>query len=578
MESGLKVNYGQYSDKGAKPINQDFHGLILPAEPELGLKGIAIALADGFGSSEVSQVASETAVRTFLQDYYCTADTWPTYKAGERVLSAINGWLFSQTNQSPYRHNRKRGYLCTISALVIKHRKAHLFHVGDSRIYRINSEGIEQLTRDHHTRKSGRSYLNRALGGAPGIEIDYQAINLNVGDILVLATDGAYSKLTAEFIEETITDNADNLDRAAELIATVAIHRGCNDNVTVQAIQILDLPRTSELKIASEKESLPLPAPLSPGDQIDHYQVTELLSDSPRSLVYKVQDIRTQESMVLKIPAPSIRNNYLYLEHFLVEDWIAQRINSAYVSKPIPLNEEQTQMYHLFEYTEGTRLDEWLRQRQRTEMEQVISVIEQLAKGLAAFHRLDMLHRGIRPENVVLDGHGHASIVDFGSACIPGLNDLGSTNDESLDLSSPFTAPECLIGQTASYQSDQYSLAVLAYFMLTGRFPYGTQLQKYDNLADMRLVEYQSVRSPASEIPIWLDPVLKKATHVDPGRRYKDVLEFVEELRGNPIKTAVDAPESSAPESLQSSAYVWKLVAAAEMVIIVALASWSAFS
>ncbi|MEX0607340.1 MAG: bifunctional protein-serine/threonine kinase/phosphatase, partial [Halofilum sp. (in: g-proteobacteria)] len=67
---------GQCSDQGRKPVNQDFHGLYVPDGPQRGSKGIAIALADGIGSSEVSQIASETAVRSFLEDYFCTSDAW----------------------------------------------------------------------------------------------------------------------------------------------------------------------------------------------------------------------------------------------------------------------------------------------------------------------------------------------------------------------------------------------------------------------------------------------------------------------------------------------------------------------
>ncbi len=78
MPSHLKVSIGQHSDRGRKEVNQDFHGACLPVEPQLSAKGIAIALADGISSSEVSQIASETAVTGFLHDYFCTP------KAGRR--------------------------------------------------------------------------------------------------------------------------------------------------------------------------------------------------------------------------------------------------------------------------------------------------------------------------------------------------------------------------------------------------------------------------------------------------------------------------------------------------------------
>ena len=105
MPSQLKISVGQYSDKGRKESNQDFHGAYLPLEPQLSLKGVAIALADGISSSEVSHIASESAVSGFLEDYYCTSETWSVKKSAQRVLMATNSWLYSQTRRSQYRYD-----------------------------------------------------------------------------------------------------------------------------------------------------------------------------------------------------------------------------------------------------------------------------------------------------------------------------------------------------------------------------------------------------------------------------------------------------------------------------------------
>ena len=74
MKHQLKVSTSQYSDKGRKETNQDFHGVVIPEEPQLSSKGIAIALADGISSSDIGHIASESAVTGFLEDYYCTSD------------------------------------------------------------------------------------------------------------------------------------------------------------------------------------------------------------------------------------------------------------------------------------------------------------------------------------------------------------------------------------------------------------------------------------------------------------------------------------------------------------------------
>ena len=108
MERCLKVTVGQCSDKGIKDLNQDFHGVAIPQEPQLSSKGIVIALADGISSSTVSQIASAAAINGFLSDYYCTSETWSVKQSAQRVLYATNSWLHSQTRQSQYRYDKDK--------------------------------------------------------------------------------------------------------------------------------------------------------------------------------------------------------------------------------------------------------------------------------------------------------------------------------------------------------------------------------------------------------------------------------------------------------------------------------------
>src|SRR3954464_9903691 len=235
MARGLRISLGQSSDRGAKEVKQDFHGFLIPDQPLLGGKGIAVALADGISSSNVSQEASESAVKSFLTDYYCTSESWSVKTSAERVIAATNSWLHAQTRRSDYRYEKDKGYVCTLSAMVIKGTTAHIFHVGDSRIYRLAGKALEQLTNDHRVAiSSQQNYLSRALGFNPEIEIDYQPLQIDKGDIFLLATDGAYEYASARFIADAIQGSADDLDRAAGAIVAEAHRRGSQDNLTVQ--------------------------------------------------------------------------------------------------------------------------------------------------------------------------------------------------------------------------------------------------------------------------------------------------------------------------------------------------------
>src|SRR6266496_6817403 len=227
MARELKISVGQHSDKGRKETNQDFHGVLIPAEPLLSLKGIAVVLADGISSSSVSRVASESAVKGFLTDYYCTSESWSVRTSAQRVLEATNSWLHSQTRRSQYSYDRDRGYVCTLSAMVLKSTTGHIFHVGDSRIYRLSGNSLEQLTNDHRVViSSEQSYLGRALGVNPQIEIDYQMLRVEKGDTFLLVTDGIYEHLGRRQIAKAIKDGSSDLDQAAKTIVEMAYELG----------------------------------------------------------------------------------------------------------------------------------------------------------------------------------------------------------------------------------------------------------------------------------------------------------------------------------------------------------------
>src|SRR3954464_12000650 len=235
MSRGLQISVGQCSDKGRKEINQDFHGVLIPDEPLLSTKGIAVAVADGISSSNVSQEASESAIKSFLTDYYCTSESWSVKTSAQRVIAATNSWLHAQTRRSDYRYEKDKGYVCTLSAMVLKGATAHIFHVGDSRIYRLAGKALEQLTNDHRVAiSSQQNYLSRALGFNPDIEIDYQSLPIDEGDVFLLATDGAYEYASARFVSDAVRSCANDLDEAAGAIVAEAHRRGSQDNLTVQ--------------------------------------------------------------------------------------------------------------------------------------------------------------------------------------------------------------------------------------------------------------------------------------------------------------------------------------------------------
>ena len=570
MSRELKISVGQHSDKGRKETNQDFHGALIPEEPLLGMKGVAIALADGISSSNVSQIASESAVKSFLTDYYCTSESWSVKTSVQRVLAATNSWLNAQTRRSQYFYDKDKGYVCTFSAIVIKSTTAHLFHIGDSRIYRVSGNALEQLTEDHRvTVSSEQSYLSRALGINPQIEIDYRAIQAETGDIFVLATDGVYEHVTSRFVTSAITDNIDDLDKAASIIVREAYAHGSADNLTIQIVRIDALPSGKASELLGNAIELPPPPLLEAREIFDGYRIVRELHGSSRSHIYLAVDIESGEQVALKIPSIDLRSDAAYLRRFVMEEWAARRIDSPHVLKPRLHARKRNFLYVVMEFVEGQTLTQWMIDNPKPEIEKVRDIVEQTARGLNAFHRKEMLHQDLRPDNIMIDATGTVKIIDFGSTKVAGVVEASRpAAREDILGTQQYTAPEYFIGESGSRSSDLFSLGVITYQMLTGNLPYGAQIARARTRAQYKKIKYTPALDDKREIPVWIDSALKKAVHPDPYKRHDELSEFVFDLRHpNPNYASAD----TAPLIERNPLVFWKLVCLSMVGVLVVL-------
>jgi serine/threonine protein phosphatase PrpC/predicted Ser/Thr protein kinase len=532
MPRALKISVGQFSDKGAKETNQDFHGVLIPDEPLLSLKGISIALADGISTSKVSRIAAESAVKGFFTDYYCTSESWSVRTSAQRVLEATNSWLHAQT-RSQYAYDRDRGYVCTLSALVIKSTTGHIFHVGDSRIYRLSGNSLEQLTNDHRVVVSAeQSYLSRALGANSQVEIDHLTFRVEKGDTFLLVTDGIYEHVGDRVMARAIKDGADDLDRAARDIAELAFELGSKDNLTVQIVRVEELPDGEAREVFAQPQELPLPPLLEAREVFDGYRIVRELHGSSRSHIYLAVDIETDAVVAIKIPSIDLREDPDYLKRFMMEEWVARRIDSPHVLKPCLLQRKRNFLYVVTEYIDGQTLAQWMIDNPKPSLETVRGIVEQIAKGLRAFHRKEMLHQDIRPANIMIDTTGTVKIIDFGSTMVRGVVEAAPSGDRNDILGTQqYTAPEYFLGEPATSRSDLFSLGVVTYQMLTGKLPYGGQIANARTRSQFNGLVYRPASHTDRDVPQWIDGTLEKAVHPNPYKRYDSLSEFLFDLR-----------------------------------------------
>ena len=140
-----------------------------------------------------------------------------------------------------------------------------------------------------------------------------------------------------------------------------------------------------------------------------------------------------------------------------------------------------------------------------------------------------MIHQDLRPANIMIDTTGTVKIIDFGSTFIAGVTDADT--EEIMRGTIRYSAPEYFLGKSGTPPSDIYSLAVISYQMLSGKFPYGSEIAQANSVSSQRKLKYKSLINDDSELPLWIDDTLEKALKMDPLKRYPVLSEFIQDLR-----------------------------------------------
>jgi protein phosphatase len=540
-ERTLSVVYGGYSHAGLKERNEDAFAAYLPVDRMRFSKGAVASIADGVSCSDNAQIASQTSVTTFIQDYLSTPETWDVKTSASRVLSALNSWLYHQGQTATARHN---GFVTTFSAAILKSTTAHLLHCGDSRVYRYRDKQLVQLTTDHVLQQSnGNATLTRALGMDSQLQMDYQQRSLRVGDILMFTTDGIHnslkhSELVAHF--QIFNDSAlvvmgegSNvaLEKIARSLTDEALNAGSTDNLTCLLMRVMELPVEDLDESHRKLTELVIPPALEPGNKLDGYTVTKILHSGSRSHLYLATHPRYRQKFVLKVPSINFAEDTQYLEGFLREQWVGRRVNNPGIMKihePVP---DSKFLYHICEHIDGLTLRQWMYDNPQPDLQKVRELAKQIASTLRVFQRMGMLHRDLKPDNIMLTTTGEIKLIDFGTVQVSGLQDIATLLTENVPVgTADYMAPEYLLGEKGQYRSDIYSFGVIVYEMLTASLPYKAPPAGNSRVQSYSFWKYQSAVEKRKELPLWLDLALQKACAPRPSQRYAALSEFLRDL------------------------------------------------
>lgn len=526
----LQASVGGYTCAGVKSRNEDAFAAKLPASQSVvNYKGVVACLADGVSCSENAQLASQTSVTQFIEDYYSTPDSWSVKKSAGQVLTSLNSWLFHHGQQGDLRHN---GLVTTFSGVIFKSNTAHLIHAGDSRIFLLRDGKLQQLTRDHcHKQYGKKSFLSRALGMDVHLEVDYEQVPLQEGDLFVFTSDGVHDWVTIAEMATFLDVQDCDLEASARQLVEKALASGSDDNLSCLLLRVTSLPVTDVDEIHRELTQLAIPPVMEVGNKIDRFEVERIIHSGTRSHIYQVRDLRNKKQYVLKAPSENFSDDPQYLEGFVREEWVGRRIDSPAVMKIYERPEGSPFLYHLCEYIEGQTLRQWIHDNPTPSLSRVRHLTEGMVRGVRVFQRLGMVHRDLKPENMIIRPDGCIVMIDFGTVRVDGLDEIARQLEEEVPVGSvDYIAPEYLRGEKGYHYSDIFSLGVIVYEMLTGKVPYKTSAAQQRNPQRYQEWSYLPARDIRKDIPIWLDLALQKACAQSPSKRYHAMSEFLADL------------------------------------------------
>ena len=260
----------------------------------------------------------------------------------------------------------------------------------------------------------------------------------------------------------------------------------------------------------------------------DRYQIIKTIGECGMANVYLAYDTILDRNVAVKVLRGDLATDEKFVRRFQREALSASSLSHPNIAEVYDVGEDNGQYYIVMEYIEGCQLKQLLKKRGRLTLSEVIDIMLQITDGLSVAHDAYIIHRDIKPQNIMILDSGLVKITDFGIAMAMNSTQLTQTN--SVMGSVHYLPPEQANGKGSTLQSDIYSMGILMYELLTGELPY-----KGDNAVEIALKHLKekipSVRDKYPEIPQSVENIIIKATAKNPKNRYADARSMNEDLR-----------------------------------------------
>jgi serine/threonine-protein kinase len=534
----MKVKCYQLSSVGAvRDKNEDFSLFWEPDDFDSRQKlGSLALLADGVGGEGNGDVASRLAVETSLAAFKETKLDAPLNNVVRQMFDAAAAKVF-QAAQGQGR------MATTLLVSVLRHDKVTVAHVGDSRAYLIRAGKIKRLTTDHSytalqvklglllERKAmaspHRSTLTRSIGYEPICHYDILTQPLVQGDFLLQCTDGLYGYILDEEILDAVVKY--HPGEACKRLIALAEKRQVSDNVSVQIVQVWDVDHA--------KTTQPAPAGVraGPGGDLnvgylldDRFEITDIIAKSGMASLFKAQDRQTGAAVALKVPYLQIESDPAGFDRFRREEEIGLQLNHPYILKILPV-EKKSRPYLVMEYLEGQTLSELLKSVHPLPEPDAVKIASRICEALEYMHQKGVVHRDLKPQNIMLCNDGTMRIMDFGIARSQASRRLTFVGFTPAMGTPDYMAPEQVRGSRGDERTDIYSLGAILYEMATGETPFGGD-SAYVIMNARVTGDPVAPRKANPHLTPVLEEIILHAMERDPKRRYQSAKEMRAEL------------------------------------------------